>query len=266
MTISLQDKDLALYDKIGNDYDAARKADPFIGSRLAYHIGAKPGKRYLDLGCGSGNYTVALKRSGLDVTGIDISRRMLRLARQKDPSVRWVLGNVETLPFRENSFHAAFCVLVIHHVGNLQKMLGECSRVVSERVVIFTATREQMEYYWLNDYFPEAMRKSIEQMPSQLTIEETLMKSGFRQILWDPYDIKDDLQDFFLYGGKHKPEMYLDPRIRGGSSTFTSLANPDEIEKGCRSLESDIRSGRIHQVLEIYHGQGGDYMFVIGEK
>jgi SAM-dependent methyltransferase len=257
---------LALYDDIGHGYDGARRADPFIAGRLMYHIGASPAGRYLDLACGSGNYTVALRRKGVNIAGIDISANMLRLARQKDPAIDWVLGDVEALPFRDRSFHGATCVLAIHHVGNMQSMFTECSRVIKERLVVFTATPEQMEYYWLNDYFPDAMKKSAEQMPSQLRIEEALKKSGFSRILWEPYNIRDDLQDGFLYAGKNKPEMYLDPRIRAGISTFTSIANPGEIEAGCQSLEADIRSGRIQQVLQIYHGQGGDYMFATGVK
>ena len=257
---------MALYDKISNDYDATRKADPFIVGRLFSFIQAGPAKRYLDLACGSGNYALALGELGLDITGIDISRGMLNRGRSKSPSINWVMGDVEVLPFRDASFNGAFSVLAIHHIRSLSKMFAESFRVLTERLVIFTATREQMEYYWLNDYFPEAMRKSIAEMPSQMEIEETLLESGFRQIVWQPYDIRDDLQDYFLYVGKNRPELYLDPRIRAGSSTFTSLADQAEVEKGCRSLEVDIESGRIREVLQIYHGQGGDYMFVVASK
>jgi ubiquinone/menaquinone biosynthesis C-methylase UbiE len=92
---------LALYDKIGKDYDATRKADPFITGCLSSYVQAGLAKKYLDLGCGSGNYTLALGEPGLDITGIDISRSMLRLARLKSSSVNWVQGDLESLPFQD---------------------------------------------------------------------------------------------------------------------------------------------------------------------
>jgi SAM-dependent methyltransferase len=257
---------LALYDKIGTGYDTTRKADSYITSRLLFHIQPETGRRYLDLACGSGNYTIALKISGLDICGIDISDKMLRLAQQKDPSIGWILGDVEAMPFPDTSLTGAFCVLAIHHLINLQKVFNELFRVVTDRIVIFTSTAEQMEYYWLNEYFPEAMKKSIEQMPSNKTIEGALRKAGFSQILWDPYEIKDNLQDFILYIGKHRPEMYLDPKTRQGSSTFSSLADPEEVKRGCDLLKADIRSGRIIKITEAYHTNIGDYVFVIASK
>lgn len=41
-----------------------------------------PGKRILDIGCGSGKYVVECAKCGAEVTGIDISEEMIRLAKQ----------------------------------------------------------------------------------------------------------------------------------------------------------------------------------------
>lgn len=252
---------MALYDKIGERYDSTRKADPYITGRLLFHLKPLPNEKYLDLACGSGNYAVALKESGLNMYGIDISERMLRQAQQKGLSIPWFLGDAEALPFSDNSFTGATCILGIHHFKNLAKAFKELFRILTWRLVIFTATAEQMENYWLNEYFPEAMRKSIEQMPSKKIIEDSLLCAGFNDILWEPYEIQGDLQDFFLYIGKHHPEMYLDPQVRLGSSTFSSLADLDEVKEGCARLKADISSGRIYQIIKSYDSHEGDYMF-----
>jgi SAM-dependent methyltransferase len=257
---------LALYDKIGSGYDINRKADPYITRRLLFHLHPVLRRMYLDLACGSGNYTIAFKESGIDVGGIDISGQMISLARQKDPSIDWVRGDTEALPFLDRSLAGATCILAIHHFKNLQRVFKEASRIVTERLVIFTATAEQVKGYWLNEYFPEAMRKSVDQMPSRNTIEKTLRDAGFNPVIWERYEIKNDLQDWFLYSGKHRPEMYLDPKIRLGISTFASLADAGEIKKGCDLLAADIRSGKIHQVTNSYNSRIGDYMFVVGCK
>ena len=159
-------KNTAVYDSIAKGYDITRRADPYIAGRLLHHLSPKPNEKYLDLGCGSGNYTLVLKNAGLTLTGADISQQMLNLAHQKDPSIDWVFANVESLPFGDKSFSGATCVLAIHHFANIKAAFKEAARVLAEGpLVVFTATAEQMEVYWLNEYFPDAMKKSIIQMP-----------------------------------------------------------------------------------------------------
>ena len=81
---------MTLYDKIGSGYDITRRADPFIVSRLGHYLLAKSDGRYLDIGCGSGNYTIALHKLGLTISGIDISETMLGHAHRKSSEIDWV--------------------------------------------------------------------------------------------------------------------------------------------------------------------------------
>jgi SAM-dependent methyltransferase len=259
---------MVLYDKIGGDYDRTRGADPYIAKRIISHLGAASDMKCLDIACGTGNYAIALRRSGVDICGMDQSERMVALARRKDSSVPWFVGNVKALPFPNESFSGVTCVLAIHHFDDLQLAFKEVARVISNGIfVIFTSTSEQMRGYWLNEYFPEAMKKSIEQMPSKMKIMNAMKHVGFESIEIESYEIRDDLEDLFLYCGKNHPEFYLDSLIRMGISTFAVLANSREVEKGCALLATDIGSGRIHEVMRSYKKQSdGDYMFVIGQK
>ena len=117
--------------------------------------------------------------------------------------------------------------------------------------MIFTATPEQMKGYWLNEYFPVAMAKSMEQMPEPELVQDSLTAAGFRVTFTEAYEVLPDLQDFFLYSGKHHPEMYLSETVRKGISTFASLAEPVEVISGCARLRADIESGRIDQVMKV---------------
>ncbi|MEO8399790.1 MAG: class I SAM-dependent methyltransferase, partial [Ignavibacteriaceae bacterium] len=75
-----------------------------------------------------------------------------------------------------------------------------------------------------------------------------------------------DLEDLFLYSGKHNPEQYFNPQIRKGISFFSLFVNKDEIEKGMEKLKADIDSGKINDVIKSYENDLGDYLFVVGEK
>ena len=257
----------SLYDRIGTHYDVTRRADPFLVTRLIDHLHPEPTQTYLDIACGTGNYTAAVAQTGIGVYGIDQSSRMIAAARQKSHAATWHIGNVEALPFRDGAFSGAMCTLAIHHFKALQPVFQEAFRVLAQgRFVLCTSTAEQMRDYWLNAYFPVAMARSIVQMPGLEAIVQALRQSGFASIHTVPYEVQSDLQDFFLYSGKHRPEMYLDSHVRAGISTFAALANASEVEAGCQKLSQDIASGQFAEVMARYRHRQGDYLFVVGEK
>ena len=256
-----------LYDRIGSGYDVTRRPDPIIAGRLGHHLALETDGNYLDIACGTGNYTFTLAAVGDSRTGIELSAKMIAEARGKSSQVQWCLARAQELPFSGGVFSGAMCTLAIHHFDDLLPVFREAHRVMDEgKFVILTATPEQMQSYWLNEYFPEAMLKSIEQMPALELVTRALTQSGFTSLETERFDIRNDLQDFFLYSGKHRPEMYLDEGVRRGISTFASLADPAEVAGGCLRLAADIQSGRINEVMAAYENRGGDYLFVIATK
>ena len=59
-----------LYDRIGGGYDVTRRADPIIAGRLAHHLALGSSGNYLDIACGTGNYTSTLAAVGGTWTGV----------------------------------------------------------------------------------------------------------------------------------------------------------------------------------------------------
>jgi len=92
------------------------------------------GRRVLDMGCGSGRYTLALGALGADVTGIDVQARAYRaaeaIAREKGIRASFVEGNVLALPFAPAAFDFVFCNGVLHHTTDLPQGLDELGRVL----------------------------------------------------------------------------------------------------------------------------------------
>jgi hypothetical protein len=54
-----------LYDRIGTGYDVTRRADRHLVERLIDHLNPEPRHTYLDIACGTGNYTVAVAQTGI---------------------------------------------------------------------------------------------------------------------------------------------------------------------------------------------------------
>lgn len=80
--------------------------------------------KVLDVACGTGDVSMALKRQGMDVTGADISEKMLDIARVKAPDIEFVYGNAAGLPFGDGTFD---CVTIAFGIRNFD-MRSQCIR------------------------------------------------------------------------------------------------------------------------------------------
>lgn len=256
------------YDNIGNNYNLTRKADKFLTQQLLHHLQPTQDGTYLDIGCGTGNYTSELQKKGLQCIGIDPSKQMLEKAKLKNDQVLWKLDSAENIGLPENFVDGIIGFLTIHHWTHLENGFLQLSKVLKPngRMVIFTSTPKQMKGYWLNHYFPKMLSDSMIQMPTLKRIETAMKESGIEHLETVKYSIKSDLQDQFLYCGKQRPELYFDAQIRHGISSFSSLANRTEVEKGLSELRKDIDSGKINEIIQSYENDFGDYLFVIGKS
>ena len=256
------------YDTIGTDYNATRKADPFLTEKLLEHLNPDQEGVYLDIGCGTGNYTNEFQKSGFDFIGIDPSELMLEKAKLKNTAVDWRIGSAENTNLPNEHVNGITGSLTIHHWTDLHKGFSELFRVLKPngKIVIFTSTAQQMKGYWLNHYFPKMLDDSIVQMPTFERIEAAMTKSGFDIYLTEKYFIQSDLQDKFLYCGKQNPELYFDPQVRHGISSFSSLSNRMEVENGLLELRQDIDSGKVKNIMKSYENDLGDYLYIIAKK
>ena len=106
----------------------------------------------------------------------------------------------------------------------------------------------------------------IVQMPALEMVMEAMENAPFEIIKTEKYSIHSDLEDKFLYCGKHNPTLYFDDQIRNGISSFSSLSNRNEVEEGLSAMRQDIKTGKINKVIQQYENQLGDYLYLIGKK
>lgn len=84
----------------------------------------------LDVACGSGYVAGVAATRGAQVTGVDFSPTMLKIAKQSYPIVRFKKGDAERLPFADESFDAVVNNFGKPHFADPQTATSEALRVL----------------------------------------------------------------------------------------------------------------------------------------
>lgn len=119
------------FDKIARDYDRMNHLMT-AGLDRCWRKRAVQGLhgKVLDVACGTGDMAVELLRQGCSVTGVDLSKEMMAIAKQKAPQAEYRLADVERLPFGEASFDAVTCAFGVRNFVHLEQGLHEMLRVL----------------------------------------------------------------------------------------------------------------------------------------
>ena len=89
-----------------------------------------PGERILDLAAGTGTSSVPFARAGAIVVPTDFSLGMLRVGKERQPSLPFVAGDGMHLPFRDESFDVATISFGLRNIHDRLAGLRELHRVV----------------------------------------------------------------------------------------------------------------------------------------
>ena len=87
------------------------------------------GKKLLEVGCGTGHWSRFFSENGFDVTGVDISERMINAALQKDVSnVSFHIADGHHLPFKDGSFDISVAITTLEFVRDANLVIDEMIR------------------------------------------------------------------------------------------------------------------------------------------
>jgi SAM-dependent methyltransferase len=186
-----QDKqqEIALFDAHAarEEYDVFT---PWANARLITAFvrlsGLPRGARVADLSCGSGIFTDLLRRAGFASVGLDISRKLIALGRDKYPGLELVEGDAENPPFANSSLDGVLLNALVHHFPNPRRLAAEVHRVLKPggRFVAFGPNR-MSPFVWLYRdhaspfYSPAGVTKNERPVPAW-QIAEIFRNAGFR--------------------------------------------------------------------------------------
>ncbi len=143
----------AFFGRHAGSWDALR-SEMFGSAYLAPTLTAllPPGLTVADLGCGTGEVVLALAPSVERVIGVDQEAAMLAVARQRTAelsNVELVQSGLEDLALPDASVDAALCMLVLHHVDDLEASFAQIARSLrpgGSLVVLDMVEHERREY------------------------------------------------------------------------------------------------------------------------
>ena len=158
------------------------------------HAGLVPGRRAMELGCGTGLFLERVARSGADLVGVELSETLLARAKARCatlPNVTLERGDAHRLPHADGSMDAVYGSSVLHHL-DLARSLREAHRVLrAGGRIAFT------EPNILNPHiiflFRLAPRERLGLSPDEMAFSRhraarTLMELGYVDVVVKPFD------------------------------------------------------------------------------
>ena len=139
------------FDKLAAIYDATRglpaaEMQKVVGAieRVLKEFGCKS---LIDVGVGTGRFALPLSAIGFDVIGIDISKEMVRIAREKQFD-NFLFSDARSMPFRDQSFDAALAVHVLHLTASWKLVVKEICRVTKNVLIASGVEVEGFSVRW----------------------------------------------------------------------------------------------------------------------
>jgi demethylmenaquinone methyltransferase/2-methoxy-6-polyprenyl-1,4-benzoquinol methylase len=228
------------YSRQAECYDRTRAASPSVLRPLREALRGAPGPRVADIGGGTGNYALALRREGWEPVVVDRSPEMLARAAAK--GLETVLADAQRLPFADASFDAATMISMLHHVEDRGAALAEAKRILrpSGRLVLKGFTGEDATALWILDYFPSSGPWMEATHPPRAAILAELPRARLLDFEYE------DMVDASLAAVSADPERMLEAGERGETSFFERMRrdHPHELRAGLARLRDDIAAGR----------------------
>lgn len=186
---------MAIFDKEAKEYDNwyKSKLGEFVDkveTDSAFSLyKPTPGMKILDVGCGTGNFSIKLAEMGCKVIGIDKSGEMLSQAKEKAKKkgldIEFHIMDIYDINFPDESFDGVFSMAAFEFIKESKKAYNEMHRVLKKDgpLLIGTINRDSKwgelylsKEFQENSVFKHADFKSMDDLKS-LDIE-ALVNSG----------------------------------------------------------------------------------------
>ncbi len=139
------------YNKFNEDkrLNTRRGQIEFITNMKYIHKYLKEGDKILDIGAGTGKYSLSLDKEGYEVTAVELVKRNIQIINKKNPHLKTILGNALDLSMiKDNTYDIVLLFGPMYHLKKRSdqiKALAEAKRVTKKEGIILVS-------YCMNDY------------------------------------------------------------------------------------------------------------------
>lgn len=121
---------ISFFNRCAPNWDTHTIRNEPIISTILDNAGIRKGITLLDVACGTGVlFPDYLTRGVSDITAIDISPKMVQIAREKFPQIHVICGDIETAQF-ETPFDAIMVYNALPHFPNPKKLISVLAGMV----------------------------------------------------------------------------------------------------------------------------------------
>lgn len=238
------------YNELAKKYDLTRKENINIINRFLESLSFSEGTNILDFGCGTGNFTCALKRiTNANLYGVEPADEMRQRAIDKSTNVVFKKGNHEKIPFQDSFFDFIYMTDVIHHIPDIGIMFKELNRVLKQggSLCIVTESHKQIESRFWVRYFPTTIEVEKERYPNVPEIIESAINNGFVFSKTETIDANH----------KHSISQNLFMLVENRGYSMFHLISNDDYECGLADLRNDY-----NKQVEIEYNHGETFVWL----
>jgi len=149
----------------------------------------QPGvERILDLGCANGWNMSRFGQYGRSSVGLDTVPERVKLAETHGPVL---IASGLDVPVAAETFDVVYVQHVLHHIGDVERALGEAWRVLRPGGILFLieTTEDSPIIHWGRRLYPKWMGDEINAPFYFQTLQEQLADSGFEVTEAEQYSV-----------------------------------------------------------------------------
>lgn len=192
-----------MFDEVSSNYDFLNDLislglHKIVKQKALSELEFKNGDRILDLCTGTGDIAGFIKEKypNIDVTGIDLSSKMLDIARKKHGNIDFIKCDASKLPFRDNEFDFIISTFGFRNIRDKKSAISEIKRVLKNEGYFLQMDFGKSKFMPVFDFiilfFSKIFSKNIDtyryliksknEFLSPLELKEEFTKEGFECI------------------------------------------------------------------------------------
>lgn len=158
-------KEKAIFDEYANKYDKwfetpeGKVVKKFELQLLTEFIEPAKGKTMLEVGIGTGLFAMEFRKMGMNISGVEPSEEMLKIAESRGFSVKQGIG--EKIPFEDDSFDMVLAMTSMEFSKTPSQFIKEMKRVAKPNGTIIVAVLNLLSLYGLERRIRGVFEKSV---------------------------------------------------------------------------------------------------------